>query len=1145
MFDRYSASLFESLPNLADIDSNECKRWLTSAYLYCIEKGFSSLQHSYLVQDTFNNLRRLGNALESAAVFDDNIPHNTKIASAFISAESLSLLAKFYKESILESGLGEFLLAEEYIYTKVESALLYLIAGYDSNAYTEIKDVQDILESRPHEHIDSLIIIGNQVLKLITLLCRFELWNMPQQLNIEYESRGGDPLSELINKNQFNMYKLIENSLYSYIHWIIGLDNNGYDESQRILDRAIHLSSSEKLACYSTIYHLSMLLKVTFNETSRRAVVHSVPISPSWGAEYTNYLKSRARGNRMLRSRPFLWPSTIQFVNETLPGPRCHSVVSMPTGSGKSFVAELAIMQALYTGWVLYLAPTNALTHQIQRDLREGLYSVDNLEIRSFVGEEEYTTLHYEIPELIDDLDTKFIAVMTPEKCSLALRLTPELFANCSLCVFDEFHLISESERGIISDLVLGQIISLSSTVRFLLMSAMISNPEDIADWLQDKTGIVSSIPTVKWKPTRTLRGAVAIDLQEDMNLYHDAVEWLEHMPNRVNKKYNISPQIIYCLTGIWQTDDINNYGLMNLEGIATQLQATRVRDARGRLVRYEKQHPSWTNNTSKLLGDYFARNNIPSIVFFPHDKNHVFSVGGIDLSHDSPNIPTLINDYITISERELGITSQVGVLLNQQRVSVHSSAMLESEKEASEEAFRTGVSKLMFATGTLAQGLNLPAVAVIIAGESVGDRRETGTIENDRRSRATILNAIGRAGRAGFSNQSISLIVPEVPFILSGSSDWELVRSTLSVLSDHDASIRVESPLEDFLDRVMRQSFDPSYASKNELLLVSYLSDVEGQQDMKQGILNNTYAAYRRRNIISADTIEQASEFVEQIRKTFIDDNNAPEWIIGVARKAGVDFFTALGFYETMQDMDLDQVEIIDYSVDDWLWYYFKCLRELHPKYLVSLFPEYQSTRDTSVNHIHKFIVSNVDDDVVDYPDNWDELWEDFYELVRDYMNGATLRELASSLLLEEVTDFQRSAGKPIPTIIAVINGPITKLSLFAGLFVAIIENQFSEIGIELPWNLGALPLAIKNGCSDYSSLSWFRFGIRYRICAHLLARAFPLNDLDFDDTQARYFVRRRRSEWLEGSDGANVLTTDDRESLEALRRIVARRRM
>ncbi len=1142
MFDKYSEELFETLPELPEIDSDECKRWLTTAYLFCIDQGLNpQAQQSEAIVHTFDNLRRLGNALESAAVFDDNIPQNVKIASAFISAESLSLLSKYYKDRSLDSGLNPFLLSNEYIYTKVESALLYLIAGYDANALTEARDIKIYIdEYYSSEDDNALNKVANQVLKLIYTMCSFELWNLPKESTISFDPSQGDQLTDIINNNQFQMYMLIERSLIYYIEWLLGQKSDGGFESLKILQKIIHISSAYPLAAYSTIHHLSKLLEATFKETAKRSTIHTVPTLPGWEEEFSSYLKFRASGHNNLRSRPFLWPSTKQFVEEALPGPHSHSVVSMPTGSGKSFLAELAIAQGLSSGWVLYLAPTNALTHQIKRDLQQGLRPIKNLEIRSFVGEEEYTALSSEIPDIVVKSDKRFVAVMTPEKCSLALRITPDIFSSCSLCVFDEFHLMAESERGIISDLVLGQIITLNSTVKFLLMSAMMSNPREVAAWLQDKTGIPAHIPAVKWKPTRTLRGAVGVSLSEDRQGYASAVNWLENKPSRVNRDYVLSTHVLYCLTGVWQTEEEENFSLIKFQEVTTKLQASRV--IRNRRTNFVKKHPGWTNSTAKSIGVFLASNKIPTIIFFPHDKNHVFSVGNIDLSDSTTIVPQNIKDLLIISERELGLASEVGRLLIERKISVHSSAMLESEKEASEEAFKTGFSSLMLATGTLAQGLNLPALAVIIAGESVGDRRETGTLENERRSRATILNAIGRAGRAGFSNQSLSLIVPDKPLYLVNNRDWENVLSRLNVLGEYDASIRVESPLESFLDRVINQSFDPTVASNTELLMVSYLSDVDGQPDMKQGILNNTFGAYRRRGILTQEALEQADEFVENIKESFIEDNDAPSWMIGVARKAGVDFFTALRFYQSMEKLQIDSGEIDSYTINDWLEFFFLCMQEMPPKYLNGLFPEYISSRETAINRIHVFVAENSHEDDVAWerPPEWEELWEQFRNIIEQYMSGLTLKDVASILLGEAVSDSARSAGKPVPTILSVINGPISKLSLFAGLFVAVLEEEFMEIGTSLPWNLSALPLAIKNGCNDYSSLCWYRFGVRYRVCSHMLAKSFPLSEEKLDDALARRYVRRVRKLWLDGFDGTDVHSDEDNLALEALRRVL-----
>ena len=258
-------------------------------------------------------------------------------------------------------------------------------------------------------------------------------------------------------------------------------------------------------------YIASSLLLAAIDCTSRRTVVHNVP-SPQGGGdlhlqEFSEYLRHRARGDEFLKARPFLWPSVSEYVNSCLPGPSQDAVIAMPTGSGKSFVAELAISHALASGWVLYLAPTNALTHQIRRDLAHALKPFTQIEIRAFVGHEEYTIL---FEEEIVFAEKRFVAVMTPEKCALALRLSPQAFASCSLCVFDECHLLNDWHRGITVDVLLAELFLQSPKARFVLMSAMVANPEDLAEWLRSAHDGKAVPQAIKWRPSRTLRSLLS-----------------------------------------------------------------------------------------------------------------------------------------------------------------------------------------------------------------------------------------------------------------------------------------------------------------------------------------------------------------------------------------------------------------------------------------------------------------------------------------------------------------------------------------------------------------------------------------------------------------------------------------------------------
>ena len=91
----------------------------------------------------------------------------------------------------------------------------------------------------------------------------------------------------------------------------------------------------------------------------------------------------------------------------------------------------------------------------------------------------------------------------------------------------------------------------------------------------------------------------------------------------------------------------------------------------------------------------------------------------------DGQSFPQLVESLLTIAEYELGVRTVLRDLLRH-GTPVHTSAMLTVEQLASEWMFLRNHAKLMFAPGTLAQGLNLPAVAVFVAGTSMGNPRLT-----------------------------------------------------------------------------------------------------------------------------------------------------------------------------------------------------------------------------------------------------------------------------------------------------------------------------------------------------------------------------------------------------------------------------------
>ncbi|MGG1596417.1 DEAD/DEAH box helicase [Paenibacillus naphthalenovorans] len=1177
MFDKYSADLFRELPKLPDLDPENCRRILTTAYLMVLDRkhfNFEEVTDSgnegndqvdpeenteppseqeLKEQQITSELRRLGDALESAAVFDDEVSRNIKVASAFVAAESFSLLARYYERRIKVSYANSILLLNDPIYTRIESALLYLIAGYDANASTEVAGIDEYSDGDYLDTVDDpLVRAANWTLDKIISLCKGTVWPIDHyNCPYTYELKDGTlKLQDIVRKNMFQMYSMIGEAVAYYLGWLAGESDGGFERSENLLEKVVQASSIQTNALYPNIYHLAKLLLATIKQTSIRSIIHNIPSPPDGEAVINEYLRSRAKGGKQLKPRPFLWPSTQQFVEQCLPGPKCNAVISMPTGSGKSFIAELAISHALVKGWVLYLAPTNALTHQIRRDLMQGLESYTGVEIRSFVGNEEYSVLSQDV--LTEDhFTTNFVAVMTPEKCALALRISPDIFEKCSLCIFDECHLLGEGNRGVLADIVLGQLISINDNIKFLLMSAMVNNPNEVSEWLEERTGVKSVVPPITWRPTRTIRGAVGVIKKKAVIEYRAARERLmTKKPRFKNEDFSVPITALFGLSGVWQLTEKDDYLYFEFEA-NTILAITREKIRNE--YNYKLNRRSWTNNTARSLGSYFATNGIPSIVFFPYNKNDVFTVDkSLDLRDETRSIPEKITHLLTIADAELGLESEVGRLINKQGISVHSSAMLESEKEASEEAFKSGISPLMYGTGTLAQGLNLPSVAVIIAGTSVGDRRNANDPDTQKRAKASILNAMGRAGRAGFANQSLSLIVPDKPIFFEEETDPEPVLKSIDVLKDIDASIKLESPLELFIDRIINKSFQPDRASDAELLIVSYLSDIEADTSQKKNILQNTFAAYRRKTSLFEDDLREAGNFIKQIKQEFLEQTKAPEWVVTVARKSGFDFFTALRFAAVVQNnIHADLKELSTWPLEKWHKVLFLCLSKMPPRRLVTIFPEYESQRQTPINQLQQAILEFRHVDELEWirPQSWDGLWEEFQNLSWMHMSGESIKFISSKLLDQEVSDPSRSAGKPIPTGLSFLFGPINEISRYAGLLVATLEELYlgnkagkdEEITEQLPVNLSALPLAVKHGCNNYSTLCWYRFGIRFRVVAHTLSAIFPLQE-GLNDAEARDQILKKRREWLRG-DVEPVGSSDEQiQLLEAAKSLIRR---
>ena len=152
-------------------------------------------------------------------------------------------------------------------------------------------------------------------------------------------------------------------------------------------------------------------------------------------------------------------------------------VVSAPTASGKTALAEAAICRTLDAGGTaLFLAPLRALTNEKERewerfeDLGYSVYVV--------TGERDLNPRRAERADIL---------VMTPEKADSATRKhdSPRysFVTDVDCCVIDEVHLLDSDRRGSVLEVTISRLRRLCAP-RVVALSATMPNAGDVAEWL-------------------------------------------------------------------------------------------------------------------------------------------------------------------------------------------------------------------------------------------------------------------------------------------------------------------------------------------------------------------------------------------------------------------------------------------------------------------------------------------------------------------------------------------------------------------------------------------------------------------------------------------------------------------------------------
>ncbi len=385
-------------------------------------------------------------------------------------------------------------------------------------------------------------------------------------------------------------------------------------------------------------------------------------------------------------------------------------LVAAPTGSGKTVVAEHAIDRALADGRrVFYTSPIKALSNQKYRDLarrvgpsRVGLLTGDNV--------------------INGDAD---VVVMTTEVLRNMLYEGRDV-DQLEFVVLDEVHYLEDSYRGPVWEEV---ILHLPAHVRLVCLSATVSNTDEVAGWLERVRG----------------ETAVVVETTRPVELTN-----LYAVGDRRGDKLHVLPTLI---------DD-----RPNPEGTRFDPDLRRQRQDRKR----RKNGPWRTPHRLELLDMLEERELLPVIWFVFSRKGcdeaaaTVVRAGARFTDHEEAlRIRAIAEDRLAgLDAGDLRLLDSSGWLERLERgVASHHAGQVPAFKEAVEMCFAEGLVRVVFATETLALGVNLPARSVVIdqLSKYTGDGHELLTP-------AQFTQLTGRAGRRGIDERGHA-VVPWSPF--------------------------------------------------------------------------------------------------------------------------------------------------------------------------------------------------------------------------------------------------------------------------------------------------------------------------------------------------------------------------------------------
>lgn len=890
MFDDPTSELIRSAPELPGLDPNSLPKALTKAYAEIVavrlrlrKMADGTSNAADLLETLRPELERLRKiAFTQEAIASVNPEGSQRRGAAFLAATShyVALQAQRLVSPADQYDLSPLTVGG--IAPQVSATLLFLAAGASPDAAEMSRQIQ-LSDGMPQ--------VERRLLQDIKRLANGDLDALLADSTApEPPSLDGDLTMAEVGASA--LYMMLQRCVQSIAAEVLGLP--GYRPSLPELERVEAMCTQPVVqfqgrlgnSAFPGPRHLASLLKAVGRVLPSDSLAR---LPAPTGVEASFWILGLAR---IAKTRPYLWANHRDAVAQGYLTPGVSAAISFPTGAGKSTLSELKILSNLCLGKdTIFLAPTLALVDQTARALQKAFPDARLSRERANDNPFDF------------DLDTRLppVSVMTPERCLALMGFQPEAFKDVGLLVFDECHLLhagvnDRSRRAVDAMLCILNLSTHAPEADYLLLSAMMSNTEEVAAWLAELTGRKCLPLNMAWKPTRQVRGSVVFPSDQIADLNNRLAAKRQELlaagkrnpgpPVALKRELKARPLGFLGLNFRWDSILRDDYTLLPLSDndVLLSMSATTW-----------KLTPN-ANSVAAELASFASRNEgIKSLIFaqtVPYAMSAQETAGkhlgeaNIAFTEDEQHLYNLTLDELG-DESALYIDAIEGKFARWPSL-CHHGLLLPTERQLHESLFKRpdGVSVLV-ATSTLAQGMNLPSHVVIIAGDSKFDEENKQLAQMKAHD---LLNAAGRAGRAGQSSYGLVLVIPSKVVAIDDSNNrigqhWKGLQG---IFSQSDQCLAIEDPLEAILDRIQELGEDAGGDADyflRRLPISTQSADVDGPA---KTLLKKSFAAFKLRKQAQGDLLNDRINHALRARRKLQELDEEPDWADKMAASYG-----------------------------------------------------------------------------------------------------------------------------------------------------------------------------------------------------------------------------------------------------------------